>query len=138
MDGLNSLLLYLPIASFALAVGTLVARFAERSSGARPHLITALLVFLVLSLAATGVATFVERGRIHSLADEIISVIGNRQKTYDEILFETRSSRGASVAVAIELLERHRRIGSEITTLTSKGDDASHRVRMYFVRTFTQ
>lgn len=138
MDYLATLLVFLPIASFALAVGTLVARIKLQEKGARPHLVTALIVFAGVASLATVLVLYAERLRIARLADDVVTVIGNSRKTYDEILIEVKSPAGASLPVALDLLDKEQRIGSQVSTITSKADDKEYRVRIYFVRTFNQ
>lgn len=136
MDGFGSLLLYLPIASFALAIGALVAKFTEKSVGARSQLITAILVFLILASGATGFLVWDEGARTRALANEIVDVIANQQRTYDEILAEIKNPDRASIASAMELLDAQQRVGSRTTAIVSKSDNRIFRVRTYYVRTF--
>ena len=136
MEWSGQFLLYLPLASFALSVGALVAKFYEKSAGAIAQLGTALILFLIFASATTGIILFRERSHTEALADEVVVIIGNHKKTYDEILTEVKNPNRASLAIALELLDSEKRIGTEIATFVAKEDEKTYRVRTYYVRTF--
>ncbi len=137
MGDFSRLLQYLSIASFALAVGALLARFREKDGGAKTQLVAALLVFVILASGATAGVVIGERSRTRALADEVVKVIDNQKMTFDDILSQVKDPDRTALSAALGLLDAQQRIGSVITPL-SEADGTSHRVRTYYVRTFNQ
>ena len=136
MDFVTQLQVLLPIASFALAVGTLVSKYRQDRRGAKSHFLTALIIFLVLGTGATATTTWLEWSRLNSLSDEVVNIIGNEQKTYDEILAQVRRPERSSLYRALDHLESQERIGAEVRAIINKADDRVSSVRLYSVRTF--
>jgi hypothetical protein len=75
-----------------------------------------------------------EKQRVRGVGDEIVSVIGNEKRTYEEILGDLQQPNYEVANAALALLIKEQRIGSENTTITDKSDK-QFRVRLYFVRT---
>jgi hypothetical protein len=126
----QSLLSYLPIASFALACGGLLKSFFP-SIPPKKHLITAIFTFLVLTSGVLWQQEYEHERQVRRAADEIVQVIGNDKRTYDEIIGSLRQPDYQIANDALTLLIDEGRIGSEDET-----PPTPVRVRLYYVRTF--
>jgi hypothetical protein len=124
--------MYLPIASFALAVGGLAVRFSVRSGPAK-QLIIAVLSFLALSSAFQWHQDWLRTRQVRATGNEIIGVVGNDKLTYEDIIAKLRLPDSRLVSAAIELLISEERLGSEAVTILDKADRL-FRLRLYFVR----
>jgi hypothetical protein len=130
-----SLLSYLPVASFALAAGGLAVRLFFPSGPAKQTLIAAILCFLVLTCGVLWQQDAEQRKQVRRAADEIVRVIGNDKRTYEEIIGSLRQPDYQVVITALTLLIDEQRIGSEDTTLIDK-PPRPLRFRLYYVRSF--
>jgi hypothetical protein len=130
-----SLLSLLPVASFAIAAGALAVRLFVPSGPAKQTLITAALIFLLLTSGLLWQQQREETRRIRVAADEIVTVIGNEKRTYDEILSGLRLPSYRIANAALDLLVGEKRVGSEAASIIDKSNN-SFRIRLYFVRTF--
>jgi hypothetical protein len=72
---------------------------------------------------------------VRRAADEIVRVIGNDKRTYEEIIGSLRQPDYQVVITALTLLIDEQRIGSEDTTLIDK-PPRPLRFRLYYVRSF--
>ena len=132
----GSPLSYVPIASFAIAAGGLAVRMLWPDGTAKKHLIAACLFFLLVASGALWWQQHDDEVRVRRAADELVAIMGNETRTYDEIVSGLRLPDYRVVNAAIELLIREQRIGSEGATIIDKSDDRPRLVRLYFVRTF--
>ena len=130
-----SLEAYLPVASFALAAGGLVVRFFVPSERAKQTLIAAVLIFLLLATGLLWRKDWELRQQVREVAEEIVQTVGNEKRTYEEILDDLRQPNYQVTSLAIDLLIREKRIGSEETMIVDKADK-QFRVRLYYVRSF--
>jgi hypothetical protein len=130
-----SLLSYLPVASFALAASGLAIRFFFPSGSAKQTLIAAVLIFLFLTCGLLWQQDSAQRKQVRRAADEIVKVIGNDKRTYEEIVGSLRQPSYQVVTTALTLLIDEQRIGSEDTTIIDK-PPRPLRLRVYFVRSF--
>jgi hypothetical protein len=135
METALPLLSYLPLASVAIAAGGLAVRFFWPSGPAKQTLIAACFIFLLLMSGLLWQQQCVQQRQMRRVANEIVTVIGNDKRTYDDILFGLRRPNYALANAAIDLLVDEERIGSEGTIIVDKSDRA-FQVRLYFVRTF--
>jgi hypothetical protein len=126
---------YLPIASFALAAGGLAVRLFLPSGPAKQTLIAAIMVFLLLASGLLWRKNWEAKQQVREVADEIIGVIGNEKRTYEEILSGLRKPNYQVASAAIDFLIEEKRLGSEDATIVDKSDE-QFRVRLYFVRSF--
>lgn len=127
----------IPIGSFAIAAGGLAVRFFWPSGPAKQQLIAALFIFLLLMSAGLWWQQRKEENLIREAADEIVEIIGNEKRTYEEILSGLRLPNYEVANAAIELLLHQERIGSQSATVVDKSDARSFLIRLYFVRTFS-
>ena len=125
---------YLPLASFALAAGALAVRLIWRGGRARETLIAACLIFILLASGLHWRRTMEIRQHTRKVAEEIVKVIGNEKKTYEDILYGLRQPDSQVTMRALDLLIAQERVGSEPKTLIDKADNDFH-IRLYFVRT---
>jgi hypothetical protein len=130
-----SLASYLPIASFALAASGLAVRFFMPSGPAKETLIGAVLIFLILGSGALWQSDRNRMRQVREIADEIVKVVGNEKRTYEEIIGGLRQPTYQLTNTAIDLLISENRLGSEAVTITDRADK-EYRIRLYFVRTF--
>lgn len=137
-NSIAKLLFLLPIASFGLAVGALASKFSQKDKGAKAHLLTALLIFVVLGTGSTVFFNWLERTKTATLAEEVVTVIGNQKRTYDEILSDLKNPDRQALNAALDGLDEEKRIGSQVPSITDKADDRVFRVRVFYVRTFAQ
>ncbi len=127
---------WIPIASFAIAAGGLAVRFFWPSGPARLTLIAALFIFLLLMSGGLWWQQWEEERRVRRAADEIVAIIGNEKRSYEEILSGLRLPNYRVANAAIELLIHQERIGSQGATIVDKKDEKPFLIRLYFVRTF--
>jgi hypothetical protein len=131
----HTLLSYLPIASFALASAGVVVKFFPPSVPAKQHLITAILIFLMLTCGVLWQQDHEHEKEVRRAANDIIEIIGNDKRTYDEIIGSLRQPDYQVDNDALTLLIDENRIGSEDDTIADK-PPSPLRVRRYYVRTF--
>ncbi len=124
------------MASFAIAAGGLIVRLALKDGTAKKHIIAACLVFLLVTSGTLWWQQRDDEVRVRKAADEIVAIMGNETRTYDEIVLGLRLPDYRVVNAAIELLIREQRIGSEGATIIDKRNERARLVRLYFVRTF--
>lgn len=132
----DSIFSLIPLASFSIAAGGLAVRLFWPEGTAKKHLIVACLVFLLLTSASLWWRQFDEQVRIRKAAGEIMAVMGNETRTYEEILLGLRQPEYRIVNAAIGLLHREQRIGSDTVPIIDKNDDRHRLVRLYFARAF--
>jgi len=130
-----TLLSYLPVASFALAAGGLAVRFFAPSGPAKQTLIAAVLIFLLVTSGLLWRQDWEEKRQVREAADEIIRIVGNEKRTYEDILAGLRQPNYQVANGAIDLLVDEKRLGSEDATIIDK-TDKPFRVRLYYVRSF--
>jgi hypothetical protein len=94
-------------------------------------LITAIFIFLVLTSGVLWQQEYEHERQVRRAADEIVQVIGNDKRTYDEIIGSLRQPDYQIANDALTLLIDEGRIGSEDET-----PPTPVRVRLYYVRTF--
>jgi len=126
---------YLPVASFALAAGALAVRFLVPSGTAKQALIAALLIFLVIASGIQWRNDWKEKQQVREVAEEIVNIIGNDKRTFEDILTDFRQPNYQIASAAIDFLIEEQRIGSEAATIIDKSD-RQYRTRLYFVRSF--
>jgi len=126
----------IPIGSFAIAAGGLAVRFFWPSGPAKQHLIAASFVFLLLMSVGLWWQQRNEENLVRKTADEVVMIVGNGKRTYEEIVTALRQPDYRIANAAIELLVRQQRVGSEGATVIDKDDERRFFVRLYFVRTF--
>jgi len=125
----------LPAASFAIAAGGLAVRLFWPSGPAKQTLIAASFIFLLLASGLLWRHQLQEERRARETGEDIVTIIGNEKRTYDEILSGLRQPDYRIANAAIDLLIGEKRIGSDGATCTDKSHN-TFRVRLYFVRTF--
>jgi len=76
MIATDSPLVYLPIASFALAAGGLAIRFFFPSGPAKQHLIAAVFIFLILTCGVLWQQGCEQDRQVRRVAVDITKVIG--------------------------------------------------------------
>jgi hypothetical protein len=125
----------LSIASFAMASAGLVVRVAMKEGPAKHVCIVAAFIFVLLFSGALVQQQWAERREIRKAADEIVRIIGNGRRTYEDVVAGLRSPNHQTTNGAMEMLLDEQRVGSDEAVIT---DDAGNplRVRLYFVRTF--
>ena len=124
---------YLPIASFALAAGGLAVRIFVPSSPAKQTLLVAVLIFLVLSSGLQWHREWSRTQQVRAVAEEIIKVVGNEKRTYEDVSARLRKPDYQLITAAMDLLIAEERLGSEPATIIDKADKP-FRARLYFVR----
>jgi hypothetical protein len=132
----SSLLTYLPVASFALAAAGLGVRVFVPTGPARQTLLAAVLVFLVL---ASGLIWRQEQNckeQIGELATDIIRLLGNEKRTYEQIVAGLRNQTYYKTNAALDLLLREKRIGTESPTIVDQDSRKNYQITLFYVRTF--
>jgi hypothetical protein len=132
----NSLLTYLPVASFAIAAGGLAIRFFVPTGPASQHLMAAVFVFI---LAASGVVWRQEREcrkQIAEVATEIVRLLGNDKRTYEEIAAGLRNQVYYKTNAALDQLAHENRVGIEVLTIWDRDTNKKYQITLYYVRTF--
>jgi hypothetical protein len=135
MNNELSVLTFLPLASFAIALAGVLVRLSPFSQSAKAHILSACLVFLLLSSGLIWFEQNREQRQILKTAVEIRSVIGNDKKTYDEISSSLRRPNYIVAERAVEKLLSEGWIRSELVEVSDK-TAVAHRVRLYFVIRF--
>lgn len=130
-----TILSYLPVASFAIAAGGLAVRFFAPSGPAKQTLIAAVLLFLLVTSGLLWRQDWEEKGQVQKAAAEIVGIIGNEKRTYEEIVAGLRQPNYQVANRAIDLLIDENRLGSENATIIDKADKVFH-IRLYYVRSF--
>ena len=130
-----TILSYLPVASFALAAGGLAVRFFAPSGPAKQTLIAAVFLFILVASGLLWQQDWEEKRQVQRAAIEIISIVGNEKRTYEEIVAGLRQPNYQVANRAIDLLIDENRLGSEEATIIDKTDRV-FRVRLYYVRSF--
>ena len=135
MLGGLSLELVLSIASFALAIAGLIVRFFLPDRPAKHTLIAAVLIFILIISSASLFKIWEEDKEIQSAAEDILRIIGNEKRTFEDILADFRQPDYKIISDALDLLIEEKRVGSKILTF-SIDEQNGGRARLYFVRTF--
>jgi hypothetical protein len=107
---------WVSVTSLSLSLSALVARFLTKDEkiSARAHLLSAVVVLALLSAALGSIYSFKRAAEIAALADEIYFVLGNQQKTTDQILVELGPQKEANFTAAIAALRSKHAIESEV------------------------
>lgn len=135
MLGSLSLELVLSIASFALAIAGLIIRFFLPDRPAKHTLIAAVLIFILLISSASLFNIWEENNAIQRAAEDIVRIIGNEKRTFEDILADFRQPDYKIISDALDLLIEEKRVGSKVLTFFIDEQNEG-RVRLYFVRTF--
>lgn len=132
----SSLLGYLPVASFAIAAGGLGIRFLLPTGPARQHLIAAALIFLLLASALVWRQEHACRRQISEVATDIVHLLGNNKRTYDEIVGGLRNQVFYKTNAALDLLIRQERVGTEVVAIVDRDTAKTYQITLFYVRTF--
>jgi hypothetical protein len=102
------------LGSFSLVLGGLLLRLIVTTPSAKEHLTAAALVFTVLTL---GLITFHSARRaedVRQISERIVVVLGNSEKTFDQVLAEVRTPGLRRFSAAFEFLETKGRLDSRL------------------------
>jgi hypothetical protein len=133
--GETSVLAYLPVASFAIALGGLLVRFFVPAGPARQTAVAAVLIFLLLASALVWRQNQDCKRQIEQAADDIVRILGNQKLTYEEIVVNTRNPTYFKLNAGIDLLIQQRRVGTELVAVTERGTGRTYQITLFFVRT---
>ncbi len=136
MASVASFLVYLPVASFALAAGGLCVRLFVPAGPARQTLVAAVLIFLVLSSGLVWRQDQECKRQIVEIAENIVRILGNEKRTYEQIAAGLRNQSYYTTNAAIDLLLREKRIGIEVPTIIDRDSEKSYQITLFYVRTF--
>lgn len=131
----TQILAYLPVASFALALGGLLVRFFVPAGPARQTAVAAVLIFLLLASALVWRRDQLCKQQIEQAAEEILRILGNQKLTYEQIILNTRNPTYFKLNAAIDVLFYQRRIGTEVVAVTDRDRGATYQISLFFVRT---
>lgn len=130
-----SILAYLPVASFAIALGGLLVRFFIPVGPARQTAIVAALLFLMLASAVVWRQDHQCKQQIEQVADDVVRILGNRKLTYEQIVANIRNPTYLKINAGIDLLIQQERIGTELATVTDRDTGNAYQVTLFYVRT---
>jgi len=111
---------WISIASFALSLAALLARFLTKRDKvtAKSHLLTTVVVLAIVSGAIATVNWLSWAANVDALAERIYTAVGNQEKTTEQILLELGPVEGKSFATALALLQTRRRLESRVDQAT--------------------
>lgn len=125
----------LPIGSFAIALAGLIIRLICPSGPRKETMIVTVISFLALM---TGVALHEAHQhdqRVHAVSKEIVTIIGNDIKTFDQVYEALFKVDFAVANEAIDILVASNKVGHKFLELHDDSGDRI-RVRGYYVRSF--
>ena len=131
----SSIVAYLPVASFAIALGGLLVRLFIPAGPARQILVVAALLFLVLASAVIWNEDHRCRQQIEQVADDVVRILGNQKLTYEQIVANIRNPIYFKTNAALDLLIQQKRIGTELATLTDRDTGGVYQISLFYVRT---
>ena len=111
---------WISIASFALSLAALLARFLTKRDKvtAKAHLLTTVVVLAIASGAIATMNWLSWAADVDALADRIYRAVGNQEKTTEQILLELGPVEGKSFATALALLQTRRHLESRVDQAT--------------------
>lgn len=114
---------WVSVISLSLSLAALVARFftKDKNVSAKTHLLTAVVVLSVLSGVLGSIHSVTRASEMAALSSEIYSILGNQQKTTDQILVELGPQKETNFTAAIASMKKKRLIESEVDHLQIRG-----------------
>lgn len=103
---------WISLMSFALALGSLIARFITNNPSAKEHFATAALVFLVLAIGVFTSFSFQRAREIERMEARIVAILGDGEKTRDAVVAELDGVNPELFNAAFEALKNEERIQS--------------------------
>ena len=108
---------WISIFSFSLSLAALALRFFIDQPSAKAQLLTAVLILAVLSVGITAIYSVRRATEVSKLANQLVSVLGNQEKTADQIVVDLNYPDMKLFASALSLLQVERRADSRIEQL---------------------
>lgn len=114
---------WVSVTSLSLSLSALAARFLTKDEkvSARAHLLSAVVTLSLLSAALGSIYSFKRAAETAALAEEIYFVLGNQQKTTDQILVELGLQKESNFTAAIAALRSKHIIESEVEQIQIHG-----------------
>lgn len=109
---------WLSVASFSLGLGALVLRFFVKDPSAKAHLSTAVLLLAVISVGINAIQSGRRANDVQRLGERIVLVLGNQEKTADQVVIELNYPDMKVFTSALVLLENEARIESRVVDAT--------------------
>ena len=111
---------WISVISFSLSLAALLARFLTKQGNvtAKLHLLTTVIVLAIVSGGVATVNSLSWAANVDALAERIYVVIGNQEKTTEQVLLELGPVEGKSFAAALALLQTRHRIESRVDQAT--------------------
>lgn len=105
---------WLSIASFSLALGGLVLHFFVSKPSAKSHLAAAALTLAVVALGINVLQSARDTHEVKQLSGRIIEILGDGEKTFDQILIELNSPDLKTSAKAFALLDSEGKLDNRL------------------------
>ena len=105
---------WLSIASFSLALGGFVLRFFVSNPSAKAHLAAAALLLAVVALGINVLDSARRAHEVKQLSGRIIEILGDGEKTLDQVLIELNSPDLKTLAKAFALLDSEDRLDNRL------------------------
>jgi hypothetical protein len=112
---------WLSIGSFSLGFGAVLARLFVNNPSVKAHLSTAVLILAIIAISINTIQSAKHAREVQQLSNRILSVLGNQEKTADQIVIDLNYQDFKAVTLALASLEdagsvESRVVEAEVTT----------------------
>ena len=115
---------WISVISLSLGLAALLVRFliGEERATAKLHLLITVIVLVAVSGTVAAANSLIWATTVNALTGRIYHVIGNQEKTTEQILLELGPVEAKSFAAALDLLQERHRVESRVAQATLSGD----------------